>query len=315
MIAWLAGIAWGGVLVDRIAAVVDDDVVLLSEVYELGGSFVAESCPTAEPACVRRRELEILDALVRRSLVKAELRRLDLTVTGADVDQAIDTVIQDNGFADRAALRAAVEAQDMRWDAYREQLTEQLGAQRFQGRVLAPRVAVTEDEVRDQYQRAVGMTEAIEVEVLALGIPVPPTAPPETAEAMRAQAARLVEELNTDALAWEQAIADFDGAHLATVFGGRRWRQGQLVAALDERAFQVPVGQAQGPLVLNGLLVIFEVAKREAGRGAPADAPPYEELAPKIREKLFSQKLELAEEEWYQITRRQASVQILLENP
>jgi peptidyl-prolyl cis-trans isomerase SurA len=317
----LAVSALGGVdpgaplLVDRLAAIVDDDPITLSEVYDLGGNFVTERCPTAEAKCVRQAELEILDAAIKRSLIRSQLQKLDLSVTGTDVDQAIDRIVKEYQLEDRAALRTEVEGQGMRWDTYREQLTEQLAKQRFQSRVLAPRVTVTDDELHDRYQKSVGATEAVEVEIRAIGIAVPPEATEAQKSAMSKETIDLISSINAGKTTWDEAVASYDGAHLADVFGGKKWRKGQLLPALDAIAFTVPVGQAEGPLVLNNLIMVMEVANRGVGKGAPGSGPSFEELEPKLRDQIFGEKLDQAEEEWYQVARRQASIQVLLEDP
>ncbi len=306
MIAFLllAGVAGAADLVDRIAAVVDDQPLALSEVYDLGGTFVNERCPAPEPKCVREAELEILDALIKRELIRAELAELDLAVGGTDVDQAIDRIVAQYQMQDR---------QGMRWDTYRDQIAEQLATQRFQGRVLAPRVSITDDELLAVYQKTAGPAEALEVKLQALGITIPMTATPEQITAMEAQAATVVADLNADRLAWPDAIRDFDAAHLADVFGSRTWREGQLVPQLDKLAFAAPLDVAQPPVRINNLIVVFEVDTREVGKSV-ATGPAFEDVKAKIQEQVFSLKLADAEEEWYQIARRQASVQILLES-
>lgn len=76
-------------LVDRVAAVVNNDVVVLSEVYELGGDHIEEVVQGSSEASRRSAELEVLDALVARRLIEQEMRRLSLDVTDADMERAI----------------------------------------------------------------------------------------------------------------------------------------------------------------------------------------------------------------------------------
>ncbi|MBA2319983.1 MAG: SurA N-terminal domain-containing protein [Deltaproteobacteria bacterium] len=315
MIHLLTAAALGGVLVDRLAAIVNDEAISYSEIYDLGAPFISDRCPDREAACVRRAELEVLDALVQRALVQEELRRLDLLVTGTDVDQAIDRVVAEYGMDDRQALRAEVERQGLRWDAYREQISEQLATQRFQGRVIAPRVAVTEDEIVEAYQKAVGPRRALQVEAFALGIAIPPETPPNTMGEMALQASQLVTAINAEEITWEQAIAQYDGAKIASVFGGKVWRKGEMLPPLDAVAFDEsnPVGTAIGPIKVNNLLVLIEVTKRDVGEAAAAES--LDALRPKLQNEIFARKLEQAEEEWYQISRRQATVLIVLEEP
>ncbi len=112
-------------VVDRIAAVVNDEVVTLSEVYDLGREFIAQRTKaTPGDAKVRRAaELEVLDSIVRRRLVAQEMKRLQLEVTPVEVDRAIDDVARRHGL-DRTKLQAEVERSGVTWGKYREEIQD-----------------------------------------------------------------------------------------------------------------------------------------------------------------------------------------------
>src|SRR5687768_1902338 len=105
MYVLLAALTARAAVVDRVAAVVEDQVIMLSQVYELGAEFIAEKCGAPSGPCVDEAELEVLDALIKRALVREELERLDMQVTGTDVDQAIDRILEQYGLEDRQTLR------------------------------------------------------------------------------------------------------------------------------------------------------------------------------------------------------------------
>lgn len=305
----LAPAAWAGGVADRVAAVVEEEVIALSEVYDLGGPHIAQTCGGRE-ACAHELELQVLDALIKRALIRNELERLDLKLGGADVDRAIDQTVRDNGLEDRQQLRAEVEASGLRWDAYREELLQILRTQAFQARVLAPRVSVADDEVRDLYQRTVRKGAQLEVRLQALGIAIPEDVDEETAASMLEQAAALVAAINADELTWEDAVAQYDGAGLSQAIGDRAYRKGQLMPAIDALVFDAPVGIAQAPVQVGPVLIVVRVVDRGLG---DAGVQPLEDVESDLRNQLFQRKLEEAEEEWYQRARRESSVQVLLE--
>ena len=71
---------------------VNDDVITLSEVYELGAeSFLRPHCPMP----VEKQDRP--DSLLLRSLVSQELMRLDFDVTEDELTGAIDEVAANNG--------------------------------------------------------------------------------------------------------------------------------------------------------------------------------------------------------------------------
>ncbi|HHO49668.1 MAG TPA: hypothetical protein ENK18_02070 [Deltaproteobacteria bacterium] len=307
MSLWLVGLSLAA-MVDRIAAVVNDEVIALSEVYELGGEFFAERCPQGGDSCLLDLELEILDVQIRRTLIRQELDRLDLQVTASDVDQAIDdTIRQYPQISDRAGLRAEVEAQGQRWDQYREELFEFLRTQRFQGRLLAPRISLNDDEVRDRFKRESRKMTKPTATVSGFGIVVPQDADQDQIVQITTDAVALVAALNAGELAWEDAVEEHDLADVSSMFG-REVVQGELVEGLDAVIFSAEVGVVQPPLRLGTMLFIVRVD----ARGERALTLPFEEVEEQIRNQMFQEKLTEAEEEWYQRARREATIEVKL---
>lgn len=305
------GLAAAGVA-DRVAAVVDGEVIALSEVYEIGAPYIEERCPTRDAVCVHDMELEVLDALIKRVLIRSELDRLELRVSGEDIDQAIDQVVRDNGMVDRQQLRQEVEKQGLEWDAFREDMADRMRLQRFQQSVLLPRVVIREDEVRDVYKRTERSSRAPEVKLEAFGMLIPADADPAAEAAVLARAAELVSAVNAGTLAWEQAIAENDQAQLATVVGGRTYERGQLNEAVDRAAFAAEAGQVVGPVQVGKVLFVLKVVERGLGQ---ARVVPYEEVAEQLRNQLYQEKMVDAEDEWYQRARRLSAVEIRLSEP
>ena len=71
MVFWLSScLLWIGAaqaaFTDGIAAIVNDEVIAVSEVYELGGEFIVQRCPGVDAACAHKAELEILDTLIQQ---------------------------------------------------------------------------------------------------------------------------------------------------------------------------------------------------------------------------------------------------------
>ena len=144
-------------VVDRVAAVVNDEVITLSDIYVLGESFIESNVAGApDPDTVRRTlELEVLDALILRTLIAQEIERLGLGVTEVELDRTVDDIARRNAL-DRGSLRREVERGGMPWEAYLEELRENLRQMKFNQAVIRPRIAVNEDELLDAYRRMIG---------------------------------------------------------------------------------------------------------------------------------------------------------------
>ncbi len=309
MIALWAGLAFAAEgVTDRVAAVVNDEVITLSELYELGRPFVESGCPQGGATCIWEAETEVLDTLVEWALVGQELTRLDLTIGGADVDQAIDRVVAEYQMVDRDALRAEIERSGTTWEQYRDQIRKQLESQRFDQAVLLPRVSVTEDDLKDLYQRTARREKRPVARLDALGM----TILPEEVDAQRAELGTVVEQLRAGTLAWAEAAQRFDLAGISDVLSGRDWEPGQLVGELDRIAFSHDVGTVVGPIDVGSMLAVVQIVARESTEG---DILSYEEAEPALRREVTERKLEDVREEWVQRARRQAAVRILLTAP
>ena len=314
--AWSIAHAAESVIADRIAAVVNEEVIALSEVYEIGREFVSQQCPASEAgadeACVKNVEIEILDALIRRALMRQELSRLQLDVTAEDVDQAIDRTVQQYQLPDRQALREEVERSGKRWDQYREELLEFLRTQAFQGRILGPRVTITEDEVRDLYQRTSRQVTTPAVKLSGLGLASAPGASPEEQEEVEAQATALVASLNAGEIGWPEAIERYD-AGLASMFADQTFEPGDLVPPIAAVVFvpDAPMEITLPPVRMSsptGADVWFVLRIDE--KTISSDVAPYEEVKPQLEQQVLNDKLGDAEEEWYQRARREAAVDV-----
>lgn len=305
--------AWAseGVIVDRIAAVVNDDVITLSDIYLLGSGAIEEACPpTSAPECRAELELEVLDALVRRTLIRQELVRLEYDVGAEDVDAAIQQILREYNLPDRETLRVEVERGGITWTDYREELTEQLRQQRFQELVLRTRVSLTEEEVRDVYQRRIREVETpLVARLSAFGYVLPRDVSSDEMIAFIREFRAIFATVASGGRTWESVVEEYDTAKVGRVFNDKPFARSELNEALGAAAFDTPIGQIAEPVLANNVLYGIRVISRE--EGAP-DVPPFEEVQRDIQEAVFLDKLADAEDEWYEVARRQAAVRVLL---
>src|SRR5690554_6464713 len=109
-------------IVDRIACVVDDDIILLSEVEERVHILRTRS-PEASRLELSR---EAVDALVAEKLLEKQLVALGIEIRPSELKMAIGDVVRQNGLPSEDALRSALERQGFSWEEYQETLRKQL---------------------------------------------------------------------------------------------------------------------------------------------------------------------------------------------
>lgn len=131
-------------VVDRIAAVAGEHIIMLSEVRERAAVYMI--APSGEKDPLARAKLEAkamrtaCEELIDDALVRDEAERLHVAATDDEVNHALDEVAKSNNL-DRAGLIVAARDQGVTETSYREMLREQL----LQGKLLVLRKATAEN--------------------------------------------------------------------------------------------------------------------------------------------------------------------------
>ena len=114
---WLLSslVSWGAP-VDRIAAVVNSEVITLSEVYDLGTEFIIKEVLSVQAR--RDAELKVLDSLINRKLISQEMQNLGLDVTEEELQKSIADVARANKL-DIDTLKQEVLKSGLSWFAVR----------------------------------------------------------------------------------------------------------------------------------------------------------------------------------------------------
>lgn len=292
-------------VVDRVAAVVNDKVVTLSEVYELGSTFIEQQ---AEKGQRRSAELEVLDTLIQRRLITQEVERLGMDPTEPDVDRAIDEIARRNTL-DRDTLRTEVERSGMTWTQYRAELRESLREQQFTSYIVRTRIAVDDDQLRDAYRRMQGEKTGEEVVHLLAFVRLLPEGADEAAvAAVLAQASAGAARVNAGE-PFALVASELDQASFGAQGGEMgKYSKGELSGPLDEAAFLTAVGAASAPILTDrGVFVLYPIE-----RGLPP-LPPFEELRDDLQNRVYSTRIEDEIEQWTQSARRAASIEVKLQ--
>jgi peptidyl-prolyl cis-trans isomerase SurA len=297
-------------VVDRIAAIVNDDVVTWSEIYALGAPHIEEATAKAggSPEARRSAELEVLDVMIGRKLVEQEVHRANMDVTDADVDRALADIARQNNL-ERDQLRTEVERSGLAWESYLAELRENVRELKFNQQFLGPRITVRDDEIKDWYRRNMdALAGPPKVHLQVVFEPLPPDADAARIAAATDKLKAVRAQIRSGALSFADAAA-----HGAEPYASRKgemgvFRKGELVSDLDGPAFALETGAISDVLVSRQGVFLLKVTER-----IPLDPPAFADVQEQIKERVMDEKLAEAREQWLAQARRRASVQILLE--
>lgn len=250
--------------IERIVAVVNDSVILASEL-EGQAELVRQRMQRAgenppAPDVLRER---LLDQLIAEEIQIQHARRRGISVDDETINNALRNIAADRG-TDLAGLRKQMPAQGLDFAQLRDEVRVQLLLSRLRQRVIASQVTVSEQEVDDflaQIDRGRGRDTAYRVRHLLLRLPE--GASESEAEQTRERAERIVAELRGGADFSSMAAAESDGPE-ALSGGDLGWREPADLPGLFVEALQsMQPGDVSDPLrSANGLHVLKLVEQR-----------------------------------------------------
>ena len=266
-----SGAALPATLVDRIVAVVNKEVITLTE--------LADRTAVAERELQRRRiaapERAVLERQVLERLVldKAQLQLAvdtGLRIDELQLDRAAQRVAENNKMT-LAEFRAVLERDGVAFERFRADLRQQMLLQRLREREVDGRVQVGESEVDlylDEHKASAAL--ALEYEVAHILVRIPEQASPERIEEARARAARARQQAQAGA-DFAQLAAGVSEAGDALQGGALGWRTpGRLPELFADALVKMQPGEVSELLRSPaGFHVLKLLGRRGTGAAAP----------------------------------------------
>jgi peptidyl-prolyl cis-trans isomerase SurA len=252
---------------DAIVAVVEDDVVLASELVErldMVREQFQESNARLPPSDVLLSQ--IMERLIIESLQVQEADRRGVTVDDETLTQAVNGFARQNNMTlEQFAQRLAQDGQN--YAEFREQIRKEMVMSRLQRAVVNRRIAISEQDVDDllnsPYYREL-LSDEFRVGHILLA--VEPSAGDETVKAAEDAAIEIVKELRAGADFAEMAVSRSAGSR-ALEGGDLGWRKAaELPTLFAEYVIQMDVGDVSPPIESgSGLHIVKLLEQRGAG--------------------------------------------------
>ncbi len=278
-------------VVERVAAVVGDSIVLASEVEERVAPLMADvnRIPDADKRAARAAALrrEVLDRLIDDELILQQATELKLSISNEQVDSSIEEIKRQNNLTDDQ-LREALRGQGMTMTAYRADLRRQLLRFRVLNIAVGSRVNISDDEVRSYYDRHMKDGSNVQVRASHVFIAIPDGADATVVGEKQALAQKVLERAKAGEdfakLARESsddAATRADGGDLG-YFG-----KDMLPKAIEELVFSMKVGDIRGPIRADRGFHVIKLVDRKL-----KDPKPFDEVKDDIRMQLRQKDME-----------------------
>ena len=215
---------------DQIVAVVNDDVVLASELTREIRKRLSQM-PDAKRPSQSILARQVLERLIIERLQLEQAERNGIKIADERLNRAIASIARQNNMT-LAQMRTTLEAEGLEYAAFREQIRDQLTIRQLRQRQVNNQVNVTDQEIEHFLQSEAGQDkENTEYKLAQILIAVPPAAVPAEVAAAKEKADRLVKALREGADFTALAIEHSDGQN-ALQGGDLGWRAATRVPSV-----------------------------------------------------------------------------------
>ena len=289
----LQGTASGSVVVDRVIAVVNNEIITMSDLQR----------EEAKSGGAKVDEKQLLEDMINKKLQMAAAKRAGLDVTEKELNDAIADIMKRNSM-DAKQFEAALAKDGLTLEQYRAELREQLTLSRTFSKYVRSGIAVDEAEVRAYYERNIkNFSLPEEIRVRHILLKVPDNATPAQIEAVKAKAQAVFERAKQGE-DFIRLVREVSESETAAQDGDLGYMQrGQAIPEIEQAARSLKPGEIAGPIQCPAG---FQIIRLEDVR---TPVKPFEQVKDEITSKIYQQKVENTYHTWLQTIRSESHIE------
>jgi parvulin-like peptidyl-prolyl isomerase len=292
------------VIVDRVAAVVNESVILISELDVRMLPLRAQAAQIADQAERERRlmklALQVLDEMINDELVVQAAQEAKLTVDQTELDATLEYLKTQHGL-DKKQLEVEMQKQGVTLTTLRNDLLRQ----RAINQLVGPKVQVTDEDVRARYEEMQRRSASVSgVNVSQVLFTLPEHATEQQQDDAKQKALRTLDRLK----AGEPFATVAGGLDAATTKTDGVWLDpGTILPELESVVFAMEKGDVRGPIfTANGIYVLVANDVRRT------QLKPFAELKDDLTADLRRKALAKHAQAWIEELRKKAYIDIKL---
>lgn len=289
----LEGPASGSVILDRVVAVVNNEIITLSDLQRE---------EALKKGNANTDERQLLEDMIDRKLQLDAAKRVGMDVTDKELADAIADIMKRNSL-DTKKFEEALVKEGLTLEQYKTELREQMTLSRMVGKYVRAGIAVDEAEVRAYYDRnRASYTMPEEVRLRQIYFPLPDNATPDQIADTKSQALAECERAKKGEDFLQLVREHSQGAESPDGDLGFMERQ-NMQPEIEEAARELKAGEIAGPILCGGG---FHIIRMEETR---VQVKPFEKVKEEIMNTLYQQKMDNSYRTWLQSLRSDANIE------
>ncbi len=297
-------------VVDRIVAVVNQEIITLSEVEKWAAPYQGEiqtKDRLEREEQVREIHRRVLERLIEEKLIDQEVKSSGVKVSSKEIEGALEEVRQRNA-ASIEDLEKALAREGLTLEAYKKEIEKKLQRMKLINWAVKVETQAGEKEWRDFYQKNIDQYRINESyrpsQILFL---VPKGTTPEEIREIRKKCERVLEKIKGGedfgemALLYSEDISAKDRGDLGF------FKKGELLPELEKEALRLRVGEMSGVFRTDFGFHIIKLLDR---KGEPP--LPFEEVKEKVKAEYYAKEFEKSFQQFLSTLKKKSVIEIKL---
>ena len=297
-------------VVDRVVAIVNDTVILESELRTRLSALLPDLQNITDPKERARRldklKTQMLDEMVNEELIVQAANEAKIEVEPSEVQAALDEIKKQNKLDD-AGLAAALSEQGYTMQAYREDLRRQIMRMRAINQLVRPKVNITDEDVKAKYDEMARRSNAVSsVQLAHILIKVPDRATEQQLAEAKDKASTAIQRVKAGE-DFAKVAADMSDDEATKNTGGQLgwFERGSVSPDWEAVIFSMAKGEVRGPVAgPQGLEVFYAVDLKQNA------IQPFDQLKDKIKDDLQRREMDKQTQNWVDELKKKAYIDI-----
>lgn len=296
LIIMITGICYATEVIDRIVAVVNDDLITLSDLNRY-----ISSIPPGTAEIDRDR---VLNDLVEQMILEQEAAKLGITVSDPEIDMSIENIRTKAGMS-HEQMEEMLKKENLTKEQFRKQWRLQIISGKLVSTIVKGNIAVTDDEIESLYKEYYGNIEnSDEVQIAHILISVNEQQPERALE----KASRIA-ELAKSGNDFSKLVAEYSDDTFSKEKEGvlGYFKKGELVSELEAVVAITEVGEVSGPVQTASGYHIIKVLNRNT-----LDSNSVDTYREQLRQEIYKKKVAEELQKYIATMRENAYIEIKL---
>ncbi|PIV22588.1 MAG: hypothetical protein COZ69_15970 [Deltaproteobacteria bacterium CG_4_8_14_3_um_filter_45_9] len=297
-------------VVDRVVAVVNQEIITLSEVEKWINPLKEEI--VAEDRLERQRKMQeicrkVLEKLIEEKLIDQEVKKSGIKISSKEIGATLEEVRRRNAVT-QEDLEKALAVEGLTLETYKKQIEKGLQRQKLINWSVKVETKAGEKELRDFYQKNIYRYRTNETyrpsHILFV---IPKGATPEEIREIRKRCEKVLEKVKGGEDFGEMALLYSEDSSNKGRGDLGYFKKGELLPAFEREALRLKVGEVSGVVRTEFGFHIIKLLDRKG-----ADPLPFEEVKEKVQADYYESEMEKAFRQYLGTLKEKSVIEIKL---